>query len=709
MEKNKKKRIRKYISWVLIVAVVALLAAMPAIASREAEEAGPQAVILETMAQRRDICLSVPGGGVLTAEESSPVTVPSQVKVTEYLVHNGDRVSPGQQIARVDRVSVMHAISEVQNTLQHLKEELENAKNETGTSAVKASAGGTVKILYAAAGENVQDVMLRHGALAVLSLDGFMAVQIVRDTELSGGNMVKLSFADGTEAEGRVESNLEGVLTVITEDKNYAPGTEVTVTAEDGTVLGSGALCIHAPWNATAYSGTVRKVRVREGDAVSAGSRLFDLENTGHDARFETLSRQHREYEKLMLELFEMYQLQAVTAPVGGLVSGVDDTAAYMLADSGSGYQIQLLANAPNGNDEISYINFVGQVAEVGTDGLIMKMNPQPFFVTDYKDLSSVPMDTSVMTESAVYVPSVPVYELSGEEWVQISTGSLKQGDILLFAGDASGGFVWLVRVSRGASGPEVPEEPSEPAEPTDPQEPSEPADPTQPTEPEIPDAPSAPEAPSVPVNPEFPGWPGGGFPQGGFPGMGGMPQEDSFSLYGLDTVTIASVTPEDHLTVQIAVDEQDIKEFYLGQEALVTVDALQGAAFPGTVTAISGSGVNMGGSSKFRVDVTVTKAEDMLPGMRASVSIERQMQENVLCIPVVALAEQGNRTLVYTGFDAETGLLTGPVAVATGLSDGEYVQVLSGLEEGQTVFYAYYEAPEIGDTAKAENQISFG
>ncbi len=51
---------------------------------------------------------------------------------------------------------------------------------------------------------------------------------------------------------------------------------------------------------------------------------------------------------------------------------------------------------------------------------------------------------------------------------------------------------------------------------------------------------------------------------------------------------------------------------------------------------------------------------------------------ENVLWLPAEALAEQGFKTVVYTGFDAKTGELTGPVEVVTGVSDGDKVEIVS-------------------------------
>lgn len=699
MEKQQKKQVKKYISWALIVAIVALLAFLPMIAAREEPETGPQASILSAKAEKRDISTAVLGGGTLIAEDAVEITIPAAVKITEYLVDNGEIVTEGQPVANVDRVSVMTAITQVQETMMHLQEELNDISTETGSTKVNATAGGTVKTIYAGEGETVQDVMLRDGALAVISLDGLMAVQIQRHTDLSGGDEVSVTLSDGTEVNGEVESNLDGILTVTMEDEDFAVGEEVKVTTEDGDRIGSGTLYIHSPWNVVAYSGTISRIRVSEGDTVKAGRTLFNLEDTGHTAEFETLSRQHREYETLMLELFRMYQSETVTAPEGGMITGVDENGAYMLASVDTEWEISLRANAPNGDDETTYVNYIGQVAEVGIDGLIMKMNPQALSITDYKDLSAVPTDPSLMTENAIYAAGAPVYELSGEEWVQISSASITAGDILLFAGNSAGSFVWVVRVAHRTVQPDIPDA----SEPAVPPEPTEPATPTDPVTPNDPPATTEPTGPSTPNNPTRPG---GSAPQSGgrIPSFGGgAVQEETVELYGLDTVTIASVTAQEDTTIQITVDELDISRIFVGQTAAVTVEALAGQKFTGAVTHISASGENEGGNSKFAVEVTVGKSAEMLPGMSASVSIVLDTAESVTCIPVAALIETGTETLVYTGYDEETEEFINAVPVTVGVSDGEYVQILEGIAEDQTVYYPYYDtlvisnAPEMG------------
>ena len=128
MDKAKKKRIKKVLTWVAIAAVVALLTAMPLIARSEAEANGPVASILTAEVFEGSIRTALQSGGTISAEKVEEVTLPDGVKVTEFLVKNGAYVTEGTPIACVDKVSVMTVITQVGDTLEFLQEELEAAR-----------------------------------------------------------------------------------------------------------------------------------------------------------------------------------------------------------------------------------------------------------------------------------------------------------------------------------------------------------------------------------------------------------------------------------------------------------------------------------------------------------------------------------------------------------------------------------------------------
>ena len=73
---------------------------------------------------------------------------------------------------------------------------------------------------------------------------------------------------------------------------------------------------------------------------------------------------------------------------------------------------------------------------------------------------------------------------------------------------------------------------------------------------------------------------------------------------------------------------------------------------------------------------------------MNASATITIEDKQDILLIPVSALQEVGDRVFVYTEQDEQTGAPSGETEVETGLSDGSNVEIVSGLEEGDTVYY---------------------
>lgn len=646
MDKAKKKNIKRIISLVCVVAVVAVLAAMPLIAKPKAEETGPKASILSGKAELGSLREALIGGGTLTQESGEVISIPAAVKLKSFLVSNGDVVTEGTAIATVDRVTVMTAITQVQETLEYLSEEINTAEDNDDEDQLTALAGGTVKKLYAKAGDSVRDVMLQYGALAVLSLDGLMAVDFDTDASLPSGTEVTVTLSDGTAVSGKVNKNLAGAMTVTLEDDGYPIGEAVSVTDADGAAVGSGELYVYSPWNATAYAGTVKEVKISEGDETDPGDTLLVLENVGSSASYLQLIQQRQTYEDLMLKLFKMYQTETVVAECDGVISGVDENSLQLLSGNGEGYTLTFLNNSPSGEQGATYANHVAQIVMKADNGWVMKVNPQP------------------------EVPDTPAT-------------------------------------------PDTPERPGGSDKPTEPSDP----DADQPTDPSNPDV-NKPSGGQTGNNPQGGT---GNFPQNGtgsFPGgSGSYPQggmtfpeaEPEYELYGMDMSTIAAVIPQDTMTLEITVDEQDVAALAVGMDAQVRIDALGGEKHDATITLIGNTGTNNGGSSKFTVTLTLNRGGNMLNGMTATVTVMLSETEQVLTLPAAALVEDGTRTLIYTGYNEKENLLLNPVEVTVGLSDGKNVQILEGLTQGQTYYYAYYDTLETSVTPDFGNSGLFG
>lgn len=418
-----------------------------------------------------------------------------------------------------------------------------------------------------------------------------------------------------------------------------------------------------------------------EGKLCVDGKRI-DEDKLSDYLRFATLSEQHREYEQLMLELFLLCQDDTVTAPCDGLISDVDKSQIVQLSAEAEPRIMFLATNTPTGeDDENDYYCYVGRV-ELVVDGYWLLRRGMDATVTDFLDLSGV--DTTMTDEVNIFDPSyASVFCRGGEGW---SLTTAQAGDIVLIVGNAP----WILVI--GSSEPEVPEEPTVPTDPTVPSDPTVPADPSDPT------APASSEG-------EQSGRPGGGSSGSGFnmpSGMGGNNGSDAeSSLYSTETIRLATVTPVETMTITLSVDEMDISELSVGMGAQVTFEALPNQEFSAEITQVSRFGVTGDGSTKFEVTLELPCSEGMLPGMNAKVKIPLETLPDCLTIPVAALVEQGSKTLVYTGFDEKTQTMVNPVAVETGLSDGEYVQILSGLTEGQAIWYRYYDQVEISNAVE--------
>ena len=90
---------------------------------------------------------------------------------------------------------------------------------------------------------------------------------------------------------------------------------------------------------------------------------------------------------------------------------------------------------------------------------------------------------------------------------------------------------------------------------------------------------------------------------------------------------------------------------------------------------------------------IILDKISGMLPGMTADVDIKIQGVENAILIPVDAVHYTSTGAYVYTAFDSETQQYAGRVDVTVGLTGSDFVEITSGLAEGDVVYYTESES----------------
>lgn len=325
--KNKKRKRRRIIITVvsILLAVAVIAVAGVSILQRRVREqfAAASGEVLSYEVSTGSISTVVSGSGSLTDVDLDAVTVPDGVEITEVLVKANQAVAKGDILATVDMASVIGAMADLQVQIEELDGQISDAEEDAADTSVYSGVSGRVKALYGTEDGDVADIMYEHGALALLSLDGFMAVDIETDA-LAVGESVTVRLSDEEEVTGTVEAVVGGRATILVTDDGPAYEEAVTVFSSGGTQVGTGALYIHSPLRVTGYAGTITDVNVDVNDTVSDSTELFALEDTGYSANYNSLLRQRAELEETLLELLTIQRDGAVLAAADGSVYSVD-------------------------------------------------------------------------------------------------------------------------------------------------------------------------------------------------------------------------------------------------------------------------------------------------------------------------------------------------------------------------------------------------
>ena len=192
------------------------------------------------------------------------------------------------------------------------------------------------------------------------------------------------------------------------------------------------------------------------------------------------------------------------------------------------------------------------------------------------------------------------------------------------------------------------------------------------------------------------------------------------------------------NIEVVVKVNENDVFNVKIGDNARINVDAFLDREFEGSVTKIASTAVTSGANSQaevtnFEVKIRVdADGEKLRPGMSALSDIETATVTNVIVVPIQSVtvrSREGGKTVDQLGKDQEKakkeregdGAATAEnesaqrererenkeslrrvvfvvedgkaklVDVETGIADTSYMDITSGLEEGQKVVSGSY------------------
>ncbi|MFJ7930392.1 efflux RND transporter periplasmic adaptor subunit [Peribacillus sp. NPDC096448] len=151
----------------------------------------------------------------------------------------------------------------------------------------------------------------------------------------------------------------------------------------------------------------------------------------------------------------------------------------------------------------------------------------------------------------------------------------------------------------------------------------------------------------------------------------------------------LAHVTDYKKLKTTISVDELDVPSVKKGQTVEIKASAFEDETFTGEVTSVAKEGTYENGVSSFDVTIKIDKPGDMKIGMSTEVSILTNSVKDALYVPIEAVQIDGEEKYVniqQSGTTEGAASTKTKTVVETGISNDRYIEITSGLEEGQFV-----------------------
>lgn len=332
--------------WIFVLSA-ALTAALAAPACAQTAEA-----------VRGSIVRTVYGSGTVQPASQPGVYAGTDGLVGEIAVGMGDTVRAGDvlmtlesdtldaEIAELERALIIaqEAVEDVETHTQYeqrilydedgeMRFDVNTGKPLTGTYSneitIYAPCDGRIMAIYIEPGDDALAVYRDKGAVAMISTDGRMKVELsgLSGEGLALGDTVRVT-GEGVDTEGTVVSltrrGTEAIVQVIGD--TYEMDTPVTVTTLTGETVGDGLLAINKPMAVSAYGGTIKGLAVKKGDVVKRYQVMARIVWDEIPLYIDNDSIL-RDYVKAKLELESAVSKREslkVTAPCDGAVASVE-------------------------------------------------------------------------------------------------------------------------------------------------------------------------------------------------------------------------------------------------------------------------------------------------------------------------------------------------------------------------------------------------
>ena len=370
-----KKLVKTVIALVVLVAVG--LFGLKAYIRSQAASGDDSASYSRATVQSGAMSETVYGTGTTSAKNQPNVLVQADGTLTDLRVAVGDTVQEGDILAVITNEDIDDTITDCEFALWELDETILETSAGSSVLSIKAPMAGRVMAIYAAAGDDALAVFRREGALAIISTDGRMRVEVddvPKAANLALGDSVSVTGASVDVTGTVTDLTLQGTHATITINSDELPmGETVTVTTAAGQSVGTGTLEVNKPMEVSAYGGTIKSVSVKVGQKVERKDTLFKLEDSPLTLTLENLRLQREAAAKELEDVKAQRENLIVVAPCDGIIAslevseGDEITSGSLLCSILQGEDMKLTIAV----DELDVVNVeAGQKVTITVDAL---------------------------------------------------------------------------------------------------------------------------------------------------------------------------------------------------------------------------------------------------------------------------------------------------------------------------------------------------
>lgn len=348
--KQKKRRgrgwrsVKKWVKRLILLAVVlaAALLGLKAYIRSQAVQTGKEETYSQTQAMRGAMAETVYGTGTTSARNQPNVLAEADGTLTDLRVSVGDEVKKGDILAVMTNDEIDDTITDLEYALWDLDAQITETRAGSKVSSIEAPVAGRVVAIYAKAGDDALAVFRREGALAIISTDERMKVELTSEEGALGLSLDEkvTVIGDHIYAEGTVvELTRQGTQASVTIMEDNLPmnkdldgdgktdmilGAAVEVRNADGVTIGTGVLEANKPMAVSAFGGTISYVDAILGEKVGRTERMFRLTDSPLALTIEELRLKRETSAKELNEAKEKRENLIIVAPCDGTVASID-------------------------------------------------------------------------------------------------------------------------------------------------------------------------------------------------------------------------------------------------------------------------------------------------------------------------------------------------------------------------------------------------